>query len=153
MAFNFEYTEAMHSLTNKVSYELRPSRDGQRYKLTMKVEVDGSLSQEDAVAHATRILQARLHMPAKPNPYEFSALLRKEVSELNLQCRPANCLKYNDIIYIGDLVQMTEVELLRTPNFGLKSLMEVKYRLADMGLHLGMELKDWPPQGINPENI
>jgi DNA-directed RNA polymerase subunit alpha len=80
-------------------------------------------------------------------------ILMKKASELDLPCRAANCIKNEGVVYIGDLVQKTERQLMLHPNFGHRSLMQIKEKLADMGLHLGMELEDWPPQDINPEHI
>ena len=79
---------------------------------------------------------------------EFNPLLLKKVDELELSVRSANCLKNDNIVYIGDLIQKTEAEMLRTPNFGRKSLNEIKEVLSGMGLHLGMEVEDWPPENI-----
>jgi len=78
----------------------------------------------------------------------FNRNLLRKVDELELSVRSANCLKNDNIIYIGDLVQKTEAEMLRTPNFGRKSLNEIKEVLTQMGLHLGMEIPDWPPENI-----
>ena len=78
----------------------------------------------------------------------FNPALLKKVDELELSVRSANCLKNDNIVYIGDLIQKTEAEMLRTPNFGRKSLNEIKEVLAAMGLHLGMEVPDWPPENI-----
>ena len=79
---------------------------------------------------------------------EFNPLLLKKVDELELSVRSANCLKNDNIVYIGDLIQKTEAEMLRTPNFGRKSLNEIKEVLTGMGLHLGMDIVDWPPDNI-----
>ena len=79
---------------------------------------------------------------------EFNPLLLKKVDELELSVRSANCLKNDNIVYIGDLIQKTEAEMLRTPNFGRKSLNEIKEVLTSMGLHLGMDIPDWPPDNI-----
>ena len=79
---------------------------------------------------------------------EFNPLLLKKVDELELSVRSANCLKNDNIVYIGDLIQKTEAEMLRTPNFGRKSLNEIKEVLTAMGLHLGMDIPDWPPENI-----
>ena len=78
----------------------------------------------------------------------FNPALLKKVDELELSVRSANCLKNDNIVYIGDLIQKTEAEMLRTPNFGRKSLNEIKEVLAQMGLHLGMEVPNWPPENI-----
>jgi DNA-directed RNA polymerase subunit alpha len=129
-------------------------------KLTMEVETDGSVRAEDAVALAARILQDQLavfinfeepkkQVEERPHPeLSFNAALLKKVDELELSVRSANCLKNDNIVYIGDLIQKTEAEMLRTPNFGRKSLNEIKEVLATMGLHLGMEVPNWPPEDI-----
>ena len=129
-------------------------------KLTMKVETDGSLSPEDAVAYAARILQDQLAVFVNfdepesavrgdsDEGLEFDPRLLKKVDELELSVRSANCLKNDNIVYIGDLIQKTEAEMLRTPNFGRKSLNEIKEVLSGMGLHLGMDVVDWPPENI-----
>ena len=127
----------------------------------MTVETDGSVRAEDAVALAARILQDQLAVfinfeePKKAvedrsHPeLAFNAALLKKVDELELSVRSANCLKNDNIVYIGDLIQKTEAEMLRTPNFGRKSLNEIKEVLASMGLHLGMEVPNWPPDNID----
>ncbi|MET0436805.1 MAG: DNA-directed RNA polymerase subunit alpha C-terminal domain-containing protein, partial [Devosia sp.] len=79
----------------------------------------------------------------------FNPALLKKVDELELSVRSANCLKNDNIVYIGDLIQKTEAEMLRTPNFGRKSLNEIKEVLAQMGLHLGMDVANWPPENID----
>jgi DNA-directed RNA polymerase subunit alpha len=123
-------------------------------KLTLSVETDGSVTPDDAVAYAARILQDQLSIfvsfeePKKEVPAEDPALLKK-VDELELSVRSANCLKNDNIVYIGDLIQKTEAEMLRTPNFGRKSLNEIKEVLASMGLHLGMDVPNWPPDNID----
>jgi DNA-directed RNA polymerase subunit alpha len=142
---------------------VQPTREGQVLdydKLTMKIETDGSLTPEDAVAYAARILQDQLSIfvnfeePESASKtdaddgLEFNPLLLKKVDELELSVRSANCLKNDNIVYIGDLIQKTEAEMLRTPNFGRKSLNEIKEVLSSMGLHLGMEVEDWPPENI-----
>ena len=155
--------DAIYSPVKKVSYEVQPTREGQVLdydKLTMKIETDGSLTPEDAVAYAARILQDQLSIfvnfdePESASKadaedgLEFNPLLLKKVDELELSVRSANCLKNDNIVYIGDLIQKTEAEMLRTPNFGRKSLNEIKEVLSGMGLHLGMEVEDWPPENI-----
>ncbi len=155
--------DAIYSPVKKVSYEVTPTREGQVLdydKLTLKLETDGSLSPEDAVAYAARILQDQLSIfvnfdePESAGKasddvgLEFNPLLLKKVDELELSVRSANCLKNDNIVYIGDLIQKTEAEMLRTPNFGRKSLNEIKEVLSSMGLHLGMEVEDWPPENI-----
>src|SRR5712671_1119867 len=116
---------------------------------------------EDAVAYAARILQDQLNVfvnfeePRKEVAQEiipdlaFNPAFLKKVDELELSVRAANCLKNDNIVYIGDLVQKSEAEMLRTPNFGRKSLNEIKEVLAQMGLHLGMEVPGWPPENID----
>ncbi len=155
--------DAIYSPVKRVSYEVQPTREGQVLdydKLTMKVETDGSLTPDDAVAYAARILQDQLAVFVNfdepeaarggevDSGLEFNPLLLKKVDELELSVRSANCLKNDNIVYIGDLIQKTEAEMLRTPNFGRKSLNEIKEVLSGMGLHLGMEVEDWPPENI-----
>jgi DNA-directed RNA polymerase subunit alpha len=155
--------DSLYSPVKKVSYKVENTREGQILdydKLTMTVETDGSLKPEDAVALAARILQDQLTVfinfeePTKAveetrHPeLAFNAALLKKVDELELSVRSANCLKNDNIVYIGDLIQKTEAEMLRTPNFGRKSLNEIKEVLASMGLHLGMEVPNWPPDNI-----
>jgi DNA-directed RNA polymerase subunit alpha len=155
--------DAIYSPVTRVSYDVQPTREGQVLdydKLTMKVETDGSLTPEDAVAYAARILQDQLGIFVNfdepeaasrqddEDGLEFNPLLLKKVDELELSVRSANCLKNDNIVYIGDLIQKTEAEMLRTPNFGRKSLNEIKEVLSGMGLHLGMEVEDWPPDDI-----
>ncbi|RMD94261.1 MAG: DNA-directed RNA polymerase subunit alpha, partial [Alphaproteobacteria bacterium] len=155
--------DAIYSPVRKVSYEVQPTREGQVLdydKLTMKIETDGSVTPEDAVAYAARILQDQLSIfvnfeePHAVQPQErrpelpFNPNLLRKVDELELSVRSANCLKNDNIVYIGDLIQKTEAEMLRTPNFGRKSLNEIKEVLSSMGLHLGMEVENWPPENI-----
>ncbi len=155
--------DSLYSPVKKVSYRVENTREGQILdydKLTMTVETDGSMRAEDAVALAARILQDQLAVfinfeePKKPTEEKshpelaFNAALLKKVDELELSVRSANCLKNDNIVYIGDLIQKTEAEMLRTPNFGRKSLNEIKEVLATMGLHLGMEVTNWPPDNI-----
>jgi len=156
--------DSLYSPVKKVSYKVENTREGQILdydKLTMTVETDGSVRAEDAVALAARILQDQLAVfinfeePKKAveersHPeLAFNAALLKKVDELELSVRSANCLKNDNIVYIGDLIQKTEAEMLRTPNFGRKSLNEIKEVLASMGLHLGMEVPNWPPDNID----
>ncbi len=155
--------DSIFSPVRKVSYRVDHTREGQILdydKLTMEIETNGSLVPEDAVALAARILQDQLSIfvnfeePSKEvreeraPELEFNAALLKKVDELELSVRSANCLKNDNIVYIGDLIQKTEAEMLRTPNFGRKSLNEIKEVLAGMGLHLGMEVPNWPPDNI-----
>jgi DNA-directed RNA polymerase subunit alpha len=155
--------DSLYSPVKKVSYRVENTRHGQdldKDKLTMQIETDGSVSPEDALAYSARILQDQLQIflnfeePRKaetaPQVPElaFNPALLKKVDELELSVRSANCLKNDNIVYIGDLIQKTEAEMLRTPNFGRKSLNEIKEVLAQMGLHLGMEVSGWPPENI-----
>ncbi len=155
--------DAVFSPVRKVAYRVENSRVGQVTdydKLTMDIETNGTVSPEDSVALAARILQDQLQLfinfdepqarhaedPSVEPPFNKN-LLRK-VDELELSVRSANCLKNDNIVYIGDLVQKSEAEMLRTPNFGRKSLNEIKEVLTQMGLHLGMEIPTWPPENI-----
>ena len=155
--------DALYSPVRKVAYKVDNTRVGQVTdydKLTMRVETNGTVSPEDAIALAARILQDQLQLfinfeeprelPRAEEAVEpeFNPNLLRKVDELELSVRSANCLKNDNIIYIGDLVQYSEAEMLRTPNFGRKSLNEIKDVLAGMGLYLGMELTDWPPENI-----
>ncbi|MCX5521275.1 MULTISPECIES: DNA-directed RNA polymerase subunit alpha [Kaistia] len=155
--------DSIYSPVKKVSYRVENTREGQVLdydKLTLTVETDGSLRPDDAVAYAARIVQDQLSIfvnfeePQKETVSEaipelaFNPSLLKKVDELELSVRSANCLKNDNIVYIGDLIQKTEAEMLRTPNFGRKSLNEIKEVLAQMGLHLGMEVTNWPPENI-----
>jgi DNA-directed RNA polymerase subunit alpha len=155
--------DAVYSPIRKVSYDVQPTREGQVLdydKLSLKLETDGSISPEDALAYAARILQDQLSIFVNfdepeaaraqdaEDDLEFNPLLLKKVDELELSVRSANCLKNDNIVYIGDLIQKTEAEMLRTPNFGRKSLNEIKEVLSAMGLHLGMDIVDWPPENI-----
>ncbi|MGD9869036.1 MAG: DNA-directed RNA polymerase subunit alpha [Hyphomicrobiales bacterium] len=155
--------DSLYSPVRKVSYRVEHTREGQILdydKLIMDIETDGSVRPDDAVALAARILQDQLSVfvnfeePKKEvvderqPELEFNAALLKKVDELELSVRSANCLKNDNIVYIGDLIQKSEAEMLRTPNFGRKSLNEIKEVLAGMGLHLGMEVPNWPPENI-----
>ena len=155
--------DSLYSPVKKVSYRVENTREGQnldRDMLTMQIETNGSVSPEDALALAARILQDQLAVfitfeePRKAveeraHPeLSFNAALLKKVDELELSVRSANCLKNDNIVYIGDLIQKSEGEMLRTPNFGRKSLNEIKEVLATMGLHLGMDVQGWPPENI-----
>ncbi|MET1027366.1 MAG: DNA-directed RNA polymerase subunit alpha [Dongiaceae bacterium] len=155
--------DAIFSPVRKVSYKVDNSRVGQVTdydKLSMQIETNGAVSPEDSVAIAARILQDQLQLfinfeepstateESKAVEPPFNKNLLRKVDELELSVRSANCLKNDNIVYIGDLVQKTEAEMLRTPNFGRKSLNEIKEVLAQMGLHLGMEIPNWPPENI-----
>jgi len=155
--------DALFSPVRKVSYKIEHSRVGQVTdfdKLALTLETDGTITPEDAVAFAARILQEQLRLfinfeeqaveekKEDKSELKFSPYLLKKVDELELSVRSANCLKNDNIIYIGDLVQKTESEMLKTPNFGRKSLNEIKEVLVNMGLKFGMEVAEWPPENI-----
>ncbi|UZW54362.1 DNA-directed RNA polymerase subunit alpha [Sphingobium sp. JS3065] len=167
--------DALYSPVRQVAYKVDNTRVGQELdydKLSLTVETDGTVTPEDAVAYAARILQDQLQLfvhfedalpaaaPAagaaaggsasegESDANQINRYLLKKVDELELSVRSANCLKNDNIIYIGDLVQKTEAEMLRTPNFGRKSLNEIKEVLSSMGLRLGMDIPGWPPENI-----
>ena len=155
--------DAVFSPVRKVSYKIENSRVGQvtdHDKLAIDVLTNGALTPDDAVALAARILQDQLQLfinfdePDQKSDAEqkddlpFNRNLLRKVDELELSVRSANCLKNDNIIYIGDLVQKSEADMLRTPNFGRKSLNEIKEVLSQMGLHLGLEIAAWPPENI-----
>jgi len=155
--------DAIYSPVRKVAYRVENARVGQQTdydKLTIELETDGSVAPDDALALAARILQDQLQLFInfeEPRPegagerkpdLPFNPHLLRKVDELELSVRSANCLKNDNIVYIGDLVQKTEAEMLRTPNFGRKSLNEIKEVLTAMGLQLGMEVQGWPPDNI-----
>jgi DNA-directed RNA polymerase subunit alpha len=155
--------DSVFSPVKRVSYKIENSRVGQVTdydRLSMTVETNGTTAPADAVALAARILQDQLQLfinfeeprevrkEEQQDDFPFNRNLLRKVDELELSVRSANCLKNDNIIYIGDLVQKTEAEMLRTPNFGRKSLNEIKEVLAGMGLHLGMEIPGWPPDNI-----
>ena len=155
--------DSVYSPVRKVSYKVENTRVGQVTdydKLSMTVETNGTVTPEDSVALAARILQDQLQLfinfeePRAQVEMEaaselpFNKNLLRKVDELELSVRSANCLKNDNIVYIGDLVQKSEAEMLRTPNFGRKSLNEIKEVLSQMGLHLGMEITNWPPDNI-----
>jgi DNA-directed RNA polymerase subunit alpha len=168
--------DALYSPVRQVAYKVENTRVGQELdydKLTLTIETDGTVAPEDALGYSARILQDQLQLfvhfdegqvrTAAPSPMigmpttaaetpadtnQLNRYLLKKVDELELSVRSANCLKNDNIIYIGDLVQKTEAEMLRTPNFGRKSLNEIKEVLASMGLRLGMDIPGWPPENI-----
>lgn len=155
--------DALFSPVRKVSYKVDSARVGQQTdydKLALTIETDGSIVAEDAVALAARILQDQLQLfvnfedvPVQvqvedEDALPFSPHLLKKVDELELSVRSANCLKNDNVVYIGDLVQKTESEMLKTPNFGRKSLNEIKEVLGNMGLKFGMDVAEWPPEDI-----
>jgi DNA-directed RNA polymerase subunit alpha len=156
--------DSLFSPVKRVAYRVEPTRQGQSLdydKLVMEIETNGAVSPVDAVAYAARIIQDQLQIfitfeepkaktdgEAKPD-LPFNPALLKKVDELELSVRSANCLKNDNIVYIGDLIQKTEAEMLRTPNFGRKSLNEIKEVLSGMNLHLGMDVPNWPPENID----
>ena len=156
--------DAMFSPVLKATYKIENSRVGQVTdydKLIFEVETNGVISPDDAIALASRILQDQLQPfinfdepeiqqdQGVSEKLSFNSNLLKKVEELELSVRSANCLKNDNIIYIGDLVQKSESEMLRTPNFGRKSLNEIKEVLTQMELNLGMTVPDWPPENID----
>ncbi len=171
--------DALYGPVRQVAYKVENTRVGQELdydKLTLTIETDGTITPEDALGYAAKILQDQLQLfvhfddsqirmaPAAgmvgtagvagapegtaADTNQLNRYLLKKVDELELSVRSANCLKNDNIIYIGDLVQKTEAEMLRTPNFGRKSLNEIKEVLASMGLRLGMDIPGWPPENI-----
>ncbi len=155
--------DAVFSPVRKVAFRVENTRVGQVTdydKLSLEIETNGVISPEDAVALAARILQDQLQLfinfeepstrseDIQPSEPTLNKNLLRKVDELELSVRSANCLKNDNIIYIGDLVQKSEQEMLRTPNFGRKSLNEIKEVLATMGLTLGMDIISWPPENI-----
>lgn len=156
--------DSIFSPVKKVNYHVTNARVGQQTdydKLTLEVWTDGSVAPEDAVAFAAKIMKDQLsifinfedevepEIIVEPQPEEkFNENLLRTVDELELSVRSANCLANANIKYIGDLVQKTESEMLKTKNFGRKSLKEIKEILAEMGLSLGMKLDNWPPKEL-----
>lgn len=166
--------DSLYSPVRQVAYKVDNTRVGQELdydKLSLTIETDGTVTPEDAVAYAASILQDQLKVfvhfedvmsqannmigmaapsqsSEESDANQLNRYLLKKVDELELSVRSANCLKNDNIIYIGDLVGKTEAEMLRTPNFGRKSLNEIKEVLSSMGLRLGMDIPGWPPENI-----
>jgi DNA-directed RNA polymerase subunit alpha len=156
--------DALFSPIQKVNFNVTSSRVGQHTdydRLSLEVWSDGSVLPEDAVAFAAKIIKDQLSVfinfneSAEPAPVsteepveEFNENLVRTVDELELSVRSANCLQNANIRFIGELVQKTEAEMLKTKNFGRKSLKEIKEILAEMGLSLGMKLDGWPPKEL-----
>ncbi|MFZ2620877.1 MAG: DNA-directed RNA polymerase subunit alpha [Alphaproteobacteria bacterium] len=155
--------DAVYSPVRRVAFKVSDARVGQVTdydKLSMEVETNGVVSPEDAVAYAARIIQDQVSLfinfeevveskaSAKDIVIDINPNLLMKVDELELSVRSANCLKNENLVYIGDLVQKSESEMLKTPNFGRKSLNEIKEVLGHMGLGLGMKLDNWPPENI-----
>ncbi len=160
--------DASFSPVSRVSYTVENARVEQRTdldKLVLEIETNGAISAEDAVRASAKILVEQLAVFAqldgdfadggillqsssRASAQTFDPILLRPVDELELTVRSANCLKAENIYYIGDLIQRTENELLKTPNLGRKSLNEIKEVLASRGLTLGMKLENWPPAGL-----
>ena len=155
--------DAIFSPIRQVAYKVENERVGQITdydRLLLTIETDGSITPEDAVAFSARILQDQLQpfinfdepqletQEEDADNFPFNRNLLRKVDELELSVRSANCLKNDNIVYIGDLVQKTESEMLRTPNFGRKSLNEIKEVLKVMNLELGMDIESWPPENV-----
>lgn len=157
--------DASYSPVHRVSYVVESARVEQRTdldKLVLDLESDGTLDPEEAIRRAATILQQQLAVfvdlesekpeDAPEEEDEVDPILLRPVDDLELTVRSANCLKAENIYYIGDLVQRTEVELLKTPNLGKKSLTEIKDVLASRGLSLGMRLDNWPPASLKNDD-
>jgi DNA-directed RNA polymerase subunit alpha len=156
--------DASFSPIERVAYTVERARVEQRTdldKLIIELETDGSLDPEEVVRSAATILQDQLSTfvdlqsreedTAKSDEPEVDPVLLRPVDDLELTVRSANCLKAEQIYYIGDLIQCTEVELLKTPNLGKKSLTEIKSVLATKGLSLGLRLENWPPASLKEQ--
>jgi len=158
--------DASFSPVKRVSYTVESARVEQRTdldKLVIEIETNGAVTAEDAVRASAKILVEQLavfaqlegnelpdfNAPVQRSSQQFDPILLRPVDELELTVRSANCLKAENIYYIGDLIQRTENELLKTPNLGRKSLNEIKEVLASRGLTLGMRLESWPPAGLD----
>ncbi|MBI2312421.1 MAG: DNA-directed RNA polymerase subunit alpha [Betaproteobacteria bacterium] len=156
--------DASFSPVRRVSYQVESARVEQRTdldKLIMDIETNGAIDPEEAIRYAARVLVEQLavfaDLKGTPLPVEkieapkVDPILLRPVDDLELTVRSANCLKAENIYYIGDLIQRTETELLKTPNLGRKSLNEIKEVLASRGLTLGMKLENWPPAGLEKQ--
>jgi DNA-directed RNA polymerase subunit alpha len=153
--------DASFSPVRRISYEIESARVEQRTdldKLIIDIETNGSIDPEEAIRYAARVLVDQFSffadLESTPLPTEqpktpvIDPILLRPVDDLELTVRSANCLKVENIFYIGDLIQRTEAELLRTPNLGRKSLNEIKEVLASRDLSLGMKLENWPPANL-----
>jgi DNA-directed RNA polymerase subunit alpha len=162
--------DASFSPVKRVSYSVENARVEQRTdldRLVVEIETNGAINAEDAVRSSAKILVEQLAVfaqlegnelaafdsPAPRSAQQFDPILLRPVDELELTVRSANCLKAENIFYIGDLIQRSENELLKTPNLGRKSLNEIKEVLASRGLTLGMKLESWPPAGLEAKRI
>lgn len=157
--------DASFSPVRRVAYTVESARVEQRTdldKLIIDLETNGTVDPEDTIRHAANILQSQLsvfvdlkadeHREPERAESEIDPILLRPVDDLELTVRSANCLKAENIHYIGDLIQRTEVELLKTPNLGKKSLTEIKDVLGSHGLSLGMRLENWPPPSLRDES-
>lgn len=157
--------DATYSPVKRVAYGVENARVEQRTdldKLVIDLETNGTIEPEEAIRRSATILQQQLAVfvdlqnEAEPEPEEvedeIDPILLRPVDDLELTVRSANCLKAENIYYIGDLIQRTEVELLKTPNLGKKSLTEIKDVLASRGLSLGMHLENWPPASLKKDD-
>ena len=158
--------DASFSPVKRVSYQVEAARVEQRTdldKLIMDIETNGAIEPEEAIRYAARVLVDQLSVFAAlegtapsvepPRTPQVDPILLRPVDDLELTVRSANCLKAENIYYIGDLIQRTETELLKTPNLGRKSLNEIKEVLASRGLTLGMKLENWPPAGLEHHRV
>lgn len=166
LPLGFIAVDSIFSPIKKVNYNVAYARVGQKTdydKLTLEVWTDGSIQPEDAVSLGSKIMKEQLQVfisfdeSSEPEVDEATASspshnenLFRSVDDLELSVRSANCLKNANIRYIGELVQKSEAEMLKTKNFGRKSLNEIKDILSEMGLSLGMKMEGWPPPGWNP---
>lgn len=153
--------DSIYSPVKSVAFKVENYRvggDTDYDRLTMEIKTNGTVTPEDALAYAAKIMKDQLDEfvnfddSASPEPKEeeltYNSNLLKRVEDLELSVRSANCLKNDNVYYIADLVQRTEQDMLRTPNFGRKSLTEIKEVLSQLGLHLGMEVENWPPHDL-----
>lgn len=154
--------DAVYSPARQVTLAVENTRKGQFLDydhLTMTVVTNGAITGEEAVNRAAHILHDQLSVfinfeeiqpdqPEVESGLPFSPVLLKKMEDFELSVRSSNCMKNNNIVYVGDLVIMTEAQLLRVPNFGRKSLHEIKTLLADIGLYLGMQIPEWPPENL-----
>ncbi|MEE2766786.1 MAG: DNA-directed RNA polymerase subunit alpha [Pseudomonadota bacterium] len=160
------YVDASFNPIKKVSYSVESARVEQSTnldRLIIELETNGTVDPEESVRYAARILHEHLNVfvdlenaeePEEDQEVpEFDPVLLRPVDDLELTVRSANCLKAENILYIGDLIQRTEVELLKTPNLGRKSMTEIKDVLASKGLSLGMRLENWPPENLAEKQI
>lgn len=159
----FAPLDSLFSPIRQVSYQVEPTRLGHVLdydRLLLHVETNGTVDCEETLTFAARVLHDQLSVfinfeeeppqpaQAEPDPLGFNPALLRRVEDLELSVRASNCMRHENIVYIGDLVTRSEAELMRVPNFGRKSLNEIKVTLAAMGLSLGMETPDWPPENV-----